>query len=187
MQNQEFNEAFSFIQAADIGELESALEKGYNFQVLDPYDHRSLLIAWSALKPASTNLSPDEMIPFLIRCGIDINHHTNKRGGGVAALHLAAIHTNDPLLSCLITHGADLESRDKNGNTPLWKAIMNYRGAPTALDTIQLLIEKGASLDTVNFHDNSPRDIINRIGGGIDAGYNHKSWDLRFLLADSSA
>lgn len=59
---------------------------------------------------------------------------------------------------------------------------MNYRGEEEQLKIINLLLQNGASFDIKNLHDKSVRDMINTIGGGIDAGHNKKEWDLRHLL-----
>lgn len=122
------------------------------------------------------------MVDFLIHCGIDINHQTNKRSSEISALHNAVANNNYKIVSYLIEKGAKIDIQEVNGNTALWKAVMNYRGDEEELKIINLLLLKGASIDIKNIYGISVIDVINTVGDGIDAGHNKKEWDLRHLL-----
>ena len=76
-------------------------------------------------------------------------------------------------ISILITRG---------GGIPLWSSVMNYREQSETIEINQFLISKGVSIDKKNFHADSPREVIRRIGRGIDPGQNNQDWDLRNLL-----
>lgn len=180
-QGMSFQGLLTLLHSSDILALCDAERKGVNFTQTDPYDNRTLLIAYS-LYGYSHKYDPKEVIDFLLRCGIDINHQMNKRGNNETALHKSVSKNNREITTGLIERNADIEIQDKNGNSPLIKAVMNYRGDAESLKIITLLISKGASLDSKNTLNNSARSMINMIGGGIDAGHNDESWDLRALL-----
>ena len=177
----EFTELFKLIYENDINTLEKARSEGVDFCKTDGYDQNNLLIAYAGAG-YDKRYQPEHLVDFLLHCGIDVNHKRNKRGGELAALHVAVSKMNYRIVSHLIDSGAEIDIREINGNTPLWIAVMNYRGQESMIKIINLLVSKGASLDLMNYHERSVRDIINTIGGGIDAGYNKKEWDLRHLL-----
>jgi hypothetical protein len=177
----EFTELFKLIYENDIDTLGKTRSEGVDFSKTDVYDKNNLLIAYAGLG-YDKKYKPEDLIDFLLQCGIDVNHKQNKRGRELAALHVAVSKMNYRIVSHLIDSGAEIDIREVNGNTPLWIGVMNYRGQEDMIKIINLLILKGASLDLMNYHDRSVRDIINTIGGGIDAGYNKKEWDLRHLL-----
>lgn len=177
----EFTELFKLIYENDINTLEKARSEGVDFCKTDGYDQNNLLIAYAGAG-YDKRYQPEHLVDFLLHCGIDVNHKRNKRGGELAALHVAVSKMNYRIVSHLIDSGAEIDIREINGNTPLWIAVMNYRGQENMIQIINLLVSKGASLDLMNYHGRSVRDIINTIGGGIDAGHNKKEWDLRHLL-----
>ncbi|RYD96309.1 MAG: ankyrin repeat domain-containing protein [Sphingobacteriales bacterium] len=156
---------------------------GIDFSMTDSYDRNNLLIAYSGYG-YNERYTPGQLIDFLLNCGIDIDQKRNKRGHEMTALHLAVAKMNVEIVSLLIERGATVDAREVNGNTPLWLAVMNYRGQDRLLSIIELLLANGASLEAKNLHNRSVRDIIDTIGGGIDAGHNKKEWDLRPLFRD---
>lgn len=177
----EFTELSKLIYENDIDTLEKTRSEGVDFCKTDVYDKNNLLMAYAS-SGYDKRYQPEDLIDFLLRCGIDVNHKRNKRGRELTALHVAVSKMNYRIVSHLIDRGAEIDIREINGNTPLWIAVMNYRGQENMIKIINLLVSKGASLDLINYHECSVRDIINTIGGGIDAGYNKKEWDLRHLL-----
>src|SRR5262245_26657031 len=96
--------------------------------------------------------------------GGDINYH----GGGMSwtLLHFAAEDCEPEISKLLAARGADLNTRDKNGCTPLHLAVdsdmdSSSRGGrrATELPTVQALIELGAD-EMVRAADGAtPRDI----------------------------
>ncbi|MBX2897522.1 MAG: ankyrin repeat domain-containing protein [Cyclobacteriaceae bacterium] len=176
-----FKELIDLIYRENIKGLENAKSNGVDFNILDKYDGNNILIAYAGY--GFDNLyKPEELIVFLLSTGIDINHKKNKRGSEYSALHMAVANNHYSIVKSLLENGADIEIQEGNGNTPLFIAVANYRGKKESLEIVNLLISNKASLDTKNFHNKSPRDIISMIGPGIDAGYNSKDWDLRFIL-----
>ena len=124
-----------------------------------------------------------EMVNFLLESGIDINYQPNGRDNGKSALHKAVENGHFELVKALVENGANVEAKDKNGNTPIWNCVMMCRGNETQIKIIKYLKSKGSLLDSKNNHGISPKDIINDLGLGIDKGENQKDWDLRFLLS----
>jgi ankyrin repeat protein len=174
-------ELIHLIYKNSISELKAYRVQGVDFTVLDSYDKGNLLISYSVYG-YQEHYTKTEMVKFLIESGIDVNHQSNGRDNQKSALHSAVSNEHFEIVKILIENRADIEVKDKNGNTPLWNAIMMYRGDQNQLEIIKYLMSKGSSLDTKNNHDSSPRDIINTIGEGIDNDHNQKEWDLRFLL-----
>ncbi|MDW3652538.1 MAG: ankyrin repeat domain-containing protein [Bacteroidia bacterium] len=179
----EYSQLLKLLHDASLAELKTAKSKGLDFSIHDLSTDANLLISYSTYG-YTQNYRSDEMIDFLLSCGLDINHKMNRRANGETALHKAIATKNFEIARHLLERGAKVDLQDKNGNTPLFKAVMGYRANPGALEMIRSLRDKGASWDTANFHGSSPRSVAEMIGGGIDAGHNDKSWDLRFLLAE---
>jgi|688.fasta_scaffold1254275_1 hypothetical protein len=177
----EFTDLLKLIYENDIVSLENLKLEGVDFCRTDKYDNNNLLIAYAGYGYES-KYQPDEMIDFLLNCGIDINQKRNKRGKELSALHKAVAMKNYKIVEHLLKREAQIDIQEISGNTPLWTAVMNYRGEEEQLKIINLLLQSGASLDIKNLHDNSARDMINTIGGGIDARHNKREWDLRHLL-----
>lgn len=175
----EFTDLLKLIYENDIVSLENLKLDDVDFCRIDKYDNNNLLIAYAGYE---SKYQPDEIIDFLLNCGIDINLKRNKRGKELSALHIAVAMKNHKIVEHLLKKKAQIDIQEINGNTPLWTAVMNYRGEEEQLKIINLLLQNGASLDIKNLHDKSARDMINTIGGGIDAGHNKKEWDLRHLL-----
>jgi len=177
----EFRDLINIIYENDIPNLKKLKRSGIDFSVTDSYDRNNLLIAYSGYG-YNERYYPEQLIDFLLECRIDIDQKKNKRGYEVTALHLAVSKMNLEIVGHLIERGATIDLQDVNGNTPLWLAVINYRGQDRLLRIIKLLLENGAPLDSKNLHNQSVRDIIHTISGGIDAGHNKKKWDLRQLL-----
>ena len=74
--------------------------------------------------------------------GADVNN-ANKRG--LTALHHAAALGLHDMVRCLIHHDAEIEARDRRGETPLTKAVQNDQGT-----IVQILCDSGADLETKN-------------------------------------
>lgn len=73
---------------------------------------------------------------------------------GRTPLHHAVLTHNDPeVIRLLVKSGADLESRDVNGRTPLFEACS--MGVKFPLESIILMIELGADVNTQDDDDNT--------------------------------
>lgn len=101
--------------------------------------------------------SDDAQVSSLLRQGADPDDIDNS---GWCALHFAAQNCSKTLVEMLVDARANLELRDKHGNTPLWRAIMSYKGEA---EVISALLEAGADPDAANKSGISPRALANTI------------------------
>lgn len=177
----EFTDLLKLIYENDIAALENFRLNGVDFSGTNKYDNNNLLISYAAYG-YDDKYQPKDLIDFLLSCGIKINHKRNKRGNELSALHAAVGNENYVIVEHLLKRGAQIDIQQIKGNTPLWSAVYHYRGEETKLEIIHLLLANNASFDIKNHNNVSARDLIQIIGGGIDAGYNKKEWDLRHLL-----
>jgi len=79
---------------------------------------------------------------------------------GWSALHFAARSRSAEAIELLVSHGATVDIADSYGNTPLWRAVFNYRGDGGAVST---LLRLGADSHFKNKHGNSPADLAKKI------------------------
>ena len=99
----------------------------------------------------------DELATTLLGQGADPDEVDNS---GWCALHFAALNCSKKSVEILIDSGANLDLRDQNGNTPLWRATMSYRGEDEVIST---LLQAGANPDADNNNGISPRSLANTI------------------------
>lgn len=175
-------ELIHLIYENDIPKLIKHKENGVDFSTIDSYTKGNLLISYSTYG-YNQHYTQSEMISFLLKSGIDVNYQPNGRNSGKSALHKSVAKGHFEIVKSLIENGATIDVKDKNGNTPLWNAVMMFRGNEESIKILKYLVSKGSSLGVKNNHDISPKDIIIETGLGIDNGHNQKEWDLRFLLA----
>ncbi len=90
---------------------------------------------------------------------------------GWCALHFAAQDCSAKSVKMLLNAGANLELRDRHGNTPLWRATMSYRGEA---EVISLLLEAGSDPDAANKGGISPRSLANTIANYDTAKFFEK-------------
>jgi ankyrin repeat protein len=176
-----FQDLIKLLYIDDIETLKTEKKSGVDFTITDSYNKANLLIYY-VYCAKNLNYKPNEIIAFLLDCGININNKSNKRDGELSPIYMAVVHLETEILKELINQGADIESRDSSGCTPLFRVVMDYAGKEKENEIIEILIGAGASLDSKNIHDISPRDVIKTTGVGIDQGHNSTNWDLRRLL-----
>jgi len=93
-----------------------------------------------------------EIESLLIENGADV---AAKFGpGDITALHRAASENRVDLMRLLISHGADLEARDKRGQTPLFAAVESARA-----DAARLLLASGADVNATDSNGLTPLDM----------------------------
>jgi ankyrin repeat protein len=80
------------------------------------------------------------IVKLLLKMGVDVN--SPDRIVFWTPLHSAAVHGNKEISELLISNGAKLDAKDKNGYTPLDVALIDNHD-----EVASLLIEKGASID----------------------------------------
>lgn len=124
---------------------------------------------------------PYEFIRYLIDNGIDIN---SEDVDGLTAMHYSIGNTRKHLELCnsLIKLGANVDIRSKRGHTPLWAAIIEFRGEEMLRLLIITLIKSGASIDKENKAGISPRTHVETIKKSILQGGNSVERDISFIL-----
>ncbi len=98
-----------------------------------------------------------------------------KNNSGQTPLHLACEQGSLPTVQALLEAGADANSTDAAGRTPLFSAILTPRKA--SKNVVELLIEKGARLDATDTSGDTPAAFARK---------NHRA-DLVGLLAAQGA
>lgn len=100
-----------------------------------------------------------KIVELLVEKGVDINARDPKQGW--TALHLAARDGHSDIVRFLLENGAEVDARDIFGNTPLGKAVMNYKGNN---EVIHLLLAHGADKKIGNNEGVSPMSLAQTIG-----------------------
>ena len=57
--------------------------------------------------------------------------------------------------------GADVNARDEDGSSVLWRAVASARGRD---EMVRFLLENGARADLANFAGVTPRELAERLG-----------------------
>lgn len=102
-----------------------------------------------------------ELFKQMIEAGADVNETDYNK---LTALWYAAEHGKFEAAKVLIEHGADIEFRDRFGNTPLLRAVANFYKVPDG-KLIKLLIDAGANKDATNIAGVSPRSLSKTLMG----------------------
>ncbi|MCG8532889.1 MAG: ankyrin repeat domain-containing protein [Desulfovibrionales bacterium] len=97
----------------------------------------------------------------LINENYDINERDER---GLTSLHYAVAQGHSEVVKLLIENGAEIDSLDTNGNTPLNDAVFHSKGDPTI---IRILLKAGADPNYKNFYGVSPEKLAETI-----ANYN---------------
>lgn len=100
-----------------------------------------------------------DLLTWLIDNGANVNHQDKN---GYAALHFIGKEKQFETGEILIKNKADLELKDRNGNTPLMDAIFNSKGD---YKVVNLLIKAGANIDNKNNHEMTPRLLAESMEG----------------------
>jgi hypothetical protein len=97
-----------------------------------------------------------EVAELLIEYGADVNLPTWT---GRTPLHAASHHGHADVVYLLLDHGADLDAKDLSQWTALHLAL--YGGS---FETVKALLERGANVHVRNDLDQTPLQILSRIG-----------------------
>ncbi|XP_043724927.1 protein VAPYRIN-like [Telopea speciosissima] len=99
-------------------------------------------------------------LELLLNTGAITNYHDQY---GLTALHVAAIKGHKEAVCMLLNHGMmkmmDLECQDLEGHTPLHLAVEGG-----SLETVEVLINKGANLNTKSWRGSTPLDMAHAMG-----------------------
>ena len=113
-----------------------------------PLTDRQKKMANEALKQAIYSGAYD-IAESLLRLGADANYKYNVEGASV--LQLASRRGNTKIIDLLLKNGANIEGKDKDGQTALAHAVIAGKSA-----TAEALIKKGADVNTQDIGGNTP-------------------------------
>lgn|SRR5690554_516909 len=122
------------------------------------------------------NYDVNEIVKLMNSKGVNINAQNDK---GASPLHFCVARSNSEIARCLLDRGASVDIQDEMGNTPLWRAVMNFRGEKNLLEVIKLLVERGGNPDKENNSGNSPRKIVLQSHRDIPVIGDPIEWDLQ--------
>lgn len=125
----------------DMEEVKEYLKSGSNINEPDKSGRTPLMNA--------INYKKIEIAKYLIEKGANVNI---KDAYGYVALIIAVDlgYAGYDIIEPLLDHGANIESRDSSGWTPLMHTVSSYGG----LNTVRLLIKRGANLDAKEPNEN---------------------------------
>ncbi len=142
------------IQSPDLEKILTA----YDVNSVDEYG--SNILHYYIKYVSSIDISADKFIYAVKKKGINLDAKQTKREQ-LSALHLAILTKNKLITELLLSEDIIIDTTDANGNTPLFKAVFNYRNDDPFF--IKYLCEKGANVNLKNNHDVSPIDLAERI------------------------
>lgn len=109
---------------------------------LEAEDNRGRTALYRAIEEGK-----DEAVNLLISRKADVNHRASD---GTSPLLAAVTYGRMNALKALIAAGSGIETPDSNGATPLIRAAEGTGYIPNNAPYVQLLLEKGAKVDTQN-------------------------------------
>lgn len=83
------------------------------------------------------------VLELFLANGVDVNSHDDDSGS--TALHWATSNSNGALVSWLLSHGSDINSRDLKGKTPLMIAALS-----DSQECATVLLRRGADVNAVD-------------------------------------
>jgi ankyrin repeat protein len=107
------------------------------------------------------NIDSNVFVKELISKDLDINAVQSKAPNR-SALHFAIKVKSKSITKLLLSFPEiKIDLGDKNGNTPLWESVMDYRNEDSFF--IKILISNGADKNVKNKHGVSPLSLSNTI------------------------
>jgi ankyrin repeat protein len=95
-----------------------------------------------------------DFVDWLLQHSANVNHQDRT---GFSALHFIAQNKQVALAERFLKNGADPNTTDIHGNSPLWTAIFNSKDEK---GVIKLLLMHGANPAMVNKHGKSPKEMF---------------------------
>ena len=95
-----------------------------------------------------------EIVELLIKNGANVRVCEPEQQW--TALHFAAREGHSDIVKLLLENGAEVDAKDSFGNTPLWRAVMTFKGDDRV---IRLLLSHKADMNIENNYGISPLEI----------------------------
>jgi hypothetical protein len=94
--------------------------------------------------------------------GIDVNAPNET---GIPSIHFAAHISDTDYINELLRHGANINSKDVNGNTPLHVAVIASHGEnpEPRFAVVKFLLDNDADINAKNNHDGTALDIATEL------------------------
>ena len=96
----------------------------------------------------------NEIVKLIVELGGDVNAADHQ---GFSALHFAAFCDNEVAAEILLDAGANISSKDTQGNTPIWRSVMKNGAASKCYN---IFLKYGANINEKNNHGVSAADIM---------------------------
>jgi ankyrin repeat protein len=136
--------------AADVELMRALAHAGADITLRGRGNTTPLMVAAGAAQDATTRRNEQEQksafeaVKLLVELGADANATNDE---GQTAMHAAAFNGSDNIVEFLASHGAAVDVRDKNGETPWSMAagiapVLRYRGLYGTHPTTVALLEK---------------------------------------------
>lgn len=106
-------------------------------------------------------LSSELIVEEMIKYGIDINDQPKNGAFMHTPINLSIVIKNKGVFQLLLKNGADINKSVGHGNTPLFKAVMQYDGNDGYY--IEELIKHGADVHAKNDYGISPYECAMKI------------------------
>lgn len=112
---------------------------------------------WSFIQPASGRVNFEYIYKYLSKCIREHPEPTSITSSLFNKLGYVASHGDIGAAQFLIDHGANINAKDSNSDTPLMRAtIMHTYVFPRSTATLKLLIQKGADVNCKNLQGDTP-------------------------------
>lgn len=130
------------IMTEDVSLVHKIIRMGAQINLKNAYGNSSLSMA--------IDFDNEQAVEALVRAGalLDVGESTS---GGIT--HYAVRKRNSKLLDLALTKGAPVEMMDFNGQTALFKSVIEF---PATEHLFYRLLEAGARLDTLDWNEDTP-------------------------------
>ena len=146
------DELLTAVYTENLDKVIKLLKKGADANWLDE-DKRSILM--SAVLAEKWNT---EILRQLILNRADVRYAEPRQHW--TALHFAARDGRPEIVKLLLENGAEVDAQDCFGDTPLWRAVVNFRGDNK---TIHVLLSFGADKNIPNKSGVTPLSLTETI------------------------
>jgi ankyrin repeat protein len=168
----DFNERLvGAVYREDFPKLEELLAGDSRTNVQDADGRTALMHAVLATPPSA------RVVKFLLDRGANPNVH--DKGQRWTPLHFAARDGSAEIVSLLLSSGAEVDSIDIFGNTPLWRATFSALGVSSCLDCAIILLKAGANPNAANNSGVAPRHLAEGPGWENVRNVLDRSGDVR--------
>jgi ankyrin repeat protein len=142
------------------------IERHADIDARDYYGRTPLHQATTGLNSEASDDNCFEVARILLEHGAHVD--TQDDFDHSTPLHSASFCGSVRLTELLLQHGANVNMRNINGQTPL-HAALDGGYSDYFFDTIQLLLEHGADVDTLDNHHLTPLHTISSLSGSVRA------------------